>query len=53
MIYSQEKEDATQRKAIKRAGYKSKEKGSHADAWSQHFNLHKQNTLTNIIKHYS
>ena len=51
-MYSQEKEDATQRKTIKHAAYKSKEKGYSEDAWSQHRNLHKKNTLTNINKHY-
>ena len=45
-MYSQEKEDATQRKTLKHAGYKSKV--SNVDAWSQHPNLHKQKTLTNI-----
>ena len=49
---SQEKADVTQRKMLKHAGYRSKEKGSSVDAWSLHPNLHK-NTLTNIIKHYS
>ena len=29
---------------------KEEEKGSSVDAWLQHPNLHKQNTLTNIIK---
>ena len=52
-MYSQEKEDATQRKTLKHAGYRSKEKEFSVDTWSQHPNLHKQNTLTNIIKHYS
>ena len=36
MKCSQEKEDATQRKTLKQACYKSKEKGSVVDAWSQH-----------------
>ena len=43
-MYSQEKEDATLRKTLKHAGYRSKEKGSSVDAWSQHLNLRKQNT---------
>ena len=47
-MYSQEKEDAT-----KHAGYRSKEKGTSVDAWSQHPNLRKQNTLTNVIKDHS
>ena len=38
---NQEKEDATQSKTLKHAGYRSKEKGSSVDAWSQHPNLHK------------
>ena len=50
---SQEKEVATQCKTLKHAGYKSKEKRTSVDAWSQHPNFHKQNTLTNIIKHHS
>ena len=50
-MYSQEKEDATQCKTLKHAGYRSKKKGTSVDAWSQHPNLRKQNTLTNIIKH--
>ena len=53
MMYSQTKEDATQRNTLKHAGYRSKEKLTSVDAWSQHPNLHKQNTLTNINKHYS
>ena len=52
-MYSQEKKDAAQRKTLKHAGYRCKEKGSSVDAWSQHPNLHKQNTLTYVIKHYS
>ena len=49
-MYSQEKEDATQRKTLKHAGYRSKEKRSSVDASSQHPNLHKQNTTkSNII----
>ena len=52
-MYSQEKENATQRKTFKHAVYKSKEKRSGVDAWSQHLNLHKQSTLTNINKHNS
>ena len=42
-MYSQEKKDATQRKMLKHAGYRSKEKGTSVDAWSKHSNLHKQN----------
>ena len=34
-MYSQEKEDATQNKKLNHAGYKSEEKGSGIDAWSQ------------------
>ena len=41
-MYSQEMEDATQRKTLKHAGYRSKEKGCSVDAWSQHPNLHNQ-----------
>ena len=52
-MYSQEKEDATQCKMLKHAGYRNKEKGFSVDAWLLHPNLHKQNTLTNVIKHYS
>ena len=52
-MYSQEKEDAIQSKTLKYAGYKSEGKGSSVDAWSQYPNLHKQNPLTNINKHYS
>ena len=44
MMYSREKEDATQRKTLKHAGYRSKEKESNVDAWSQHPSSHKQNT---------
>ena len=40
-MYSQEKEDVTQRKTLKLAGYRSKEKGSSVDAWLQHPNLRK------------
>ena len=47
-MYGQEKEDATQSKTLKHAGYKSKEKGYSVDVWLQHPNLRKQNTLTNI-----
>ena len=43
-MQSQEKEDATQRKKLKHAGCRSKEKGSSVAAWSEHPNLHKQNT---------
>ena len=52
-MYSQEKEDATQCKTLKHAGSRSKEKETSVDVWSQHSNLRKQNTLTNIIKHHS
>ena len=52
-MYSQEKEDATQRKTLKHTSYRIKEKRFSVNAWSQHLNLHKQNTLTNIIKQYS
>ena len=52
-MYSQEKKNATQYKTLKHAGYRCKEKWSSVDVWSQHPNLHKQNTLTNVIKHYS
>ena len=52
-MYSQEKEGATQRKMLKHASYRSKEKGTSEDAWSQHPNLRKQNTLTNVIKYHS
>ena len=53
VMYCQGDEDATQRKKLKHAGYKSKKKESNVDAWPQHPNLHKQkNTLTTIIKHY-
>ena len=40
---------------LKHAGYRSKEKGTSVDAWSQHPNLRKQNTLTNITssKHHA
>ena len=41
VIYSQEKVDATQRKTLKHAAYKSKENGLLQDAWLQHPNLHK------------
>ena len=47
-MYRQEKEDATKCKTLKHAGYKSKEKGSSVDAWSEHPNLQRRNTLTNI-----
>ena len=43
-MYSQEKKDATQRKTLKHAGYRSKEKEISVAAWSQHSNLNKQNT---------
>ena len=52
-MYNQEKEDVTQGKTLKHAGYRSKEKGTSEDSWSQHPNLRIQNTLTNIIKHHS
>ena len=52
-MYSQERKNATQRKTFKHTGYKSKEKGSGVDAWSQHLNLHKQSILTNINKNNS
>ena len=44
-MYNQEKKDATQRKTLKHAGYRSKEKGTSVDARSLHPNLHKQSTL--------
>ena len=40
MMYSQEKEDATQRETLKYASYKNKEKGSNVDAWPQHPHQH-------------
>ena len=52
-MYSQKKKDATQRKTLKHAGYKSIKKVTDVDAWLQHLNLHKQNALTNILKHHS
>ena len=51
-MYGQEKEDVTQCKTLKHAGYKSKEKGFSVDAWLQHPNLFKPNTLTNVNKNY-
>ena len=42
---SQEKEDATQLKTFKHACYKSKEKRSRIDAWSQQPNYHKQTSF--------
>ena len=38
-MYSQEKENATQRKTLKHAGYRSKKRGTSVDAWWQHPNL--------------
>ena len=52
-MYSQEKNEGTQHKMLKHAGYKSEEKRSIVDAFSQQPMLHKHNTLTNINKHYS
>ena len=34
VMYSREKNDATQRKTLKYAGYRSKKKGSSVDVWS-------------------
>ena len=44
VMHSKEKEAATQRKRLKHAGCRSKEKGSSVAAWSELSNLHKQNT---------
>ena len=40
VMFSQEKEGATEHKTFKHAGYRNK-KGSSVDAWSQHPNLHR------------
>ena len=50
-MYREEKKDATQRKKLKHADYKSKEEGSSVDAWSQqHPKLHKHAKKIDLSK---